>query len=392
MATKISTATGKGTSQEAGKSLIEGLKNDSGDPNLVLVFSSTKQDLKELAGLVQDAYPSSVVLSSSTSGEFDHLRDTKGEAVAWALWSDSMKVSASLGKDLKANVDGAVEAAIPEVADNPDLPHKTAILLIDPLSGNGEEASLMASAFLGPTVRLAGGAAGDDLKFEQAFVGVGKDVVSDALAIAVIQSATPLGIGVQHGHQPISPPLMVSKAEGGTLYTINDRPAFDVWKEAVKPVLEKEGVDIENVPSEELGGYLLRFEFGLIVGAHDYKIRAPLSLGENGALNCACGLPEGSVIRIMEGSGKDQIESARAAAVSARKALDGQEIAGAIIFDCICRNLVLGEEFQTAVKEMHKALDNCPLVGFETSGEIAMELGQTSGFHNTTTVVLAFPA
>jgi methyl-accepting chemotaxis protein len=32
-----------------------------------------------------------------------------------------------------------------------------------------------------------------------------------------------------------------------------------------------------------------------------------------------------------------------------------------------------------------------PVAGFETYGEIALDVGDMSGFHNTTTVVLAFP-
>ena len=32
-----------------------------------------------------------------------------------------------------------------------------------------------------------------------------------------------------------------------------------------------------------------------------------------------------------------------------------------------------------------------PLAGFETYGEIALDAGDMSGFHNTTTVVLALP-
>jgi methyl-accepting chemotaxis protein len=32
-----------------------------------------------------------------------------------------------------------------------------------------------------------------------------------------------------------------------------------------------------------------------------------------------------------------------------------------------------------------------PLIGFETYGEFAMAMGQMTGFHNATTVILAIP-
>ena len=61
------------------------------------------------------------------------------------------------------------------------------------------------------------------------------------------------------------------------------------------------------------------------------------------------------------------------------------------MFDCICRNLILGPKFADAVKAMSAELGNVPLAGFETYGEIALDAGDMSGFHNTTSVVLAFP-
>jgi methyl-accepting chemotaxis protein len=40
---------------------------------------------------------------------------------------------------------------------------------------------------------------------------------------------------------------------------------------------------------------------------------------------------------------------------------------------------------------MSEELGGAVLAGFETYGEIALDVGDMSGFHNTTSVVLAFP-
>ena len=68
------------------------------------------------------------------------------------------------------------------------------------------------------------------------------------------------------------------------------------------------------------------------------------------------------------------------------------KVAGALVFDCICRNLILEGDFSRAVLGMSEELGGAPLAGFETYGEIALDAGDMSGFHNTTSVVLAFPA
>jgi methyl-accepting chemotaxis protein len=43
------------------------------------------------------------------------------------------------------------------------------------------------------------------------------------------------------------------------------------------------------------------------------------------------------------------------------------------------------------VHGISEELGGVPLAGFETYGEIALDAGDLSGFHNTTTVVLAIP-
>ncbi len=93
----------------------------------------------------------------------------------------------------------------------------------------------------------------------------------------------------------------------------------------------------------------------------------------------------------MESPKEAQIASARKAAEVAFQATRGVKLAGAIVFDCVCRAVILEDDFSKAIDEIKDVLE-VPLIGFETYGEIAMEIGQLSGFHNTTTVVLLIPA
>jgi methyl-accepting chemotaxis protein len=263
-------------------------------------------------------------------------------------------------------------------------------MLLDPLAGRGEEATLLAATLLGEDVRLAGGAAGDDLHMRETFVLCGDRASTDAVALGLIFSKAPLGVGVCHGHVPLSQPLRVTRAEGGTVVSIEDRPAWDVWLEQTKASAAARGIDLDETTPESEGAFLLRYEAGLAAGA-GYKIRAPLSRNADGSINFACGIPEGAVIRITESEPSRQIASAREAARRARAQLGENRVAGAVVFDCICRNLILGEEFASAVRGIAEELGNVPLAGFETYGEIALDAGDMSGFHNTTTVVLAFP-
>jgi methyl-accepting chemotaxis protein len=210
------------------------------------------------------------------------------------------------------------------------------------------------------------------------------------VVIAQIFSKAPLGLGVCHGHKPLSDPLRVTKAHGNVVEEIEGRPAWDVWRERTRDAAMSHGIDVDNLASADEGSFLLRFEAGLAAG-NEYKIRAPLSRTSDGAIQFACGVPEGAVIRITESAPKDQVQSAREAARRARAKLGSGQAAGAVVFDCICRNLILRDGFKDAVHAMSEELGNVPLAGFETYGEIALDAGDMSGFHNTTSVVLAFP-
>ncbi len=393
--TSVVTASVDADASTAGCELADQLstKLDGKVAALIFVFASTKQPLEILVPPIVRRFPRATVLSASTAGEFTEAKVSKGAAVAAAITGD-FEVRAGMGSGLASNAEDAVAQALGQLPTEVDgYPHRTAVMLLDPMSGNGEEATLLAAAMMstdGP-VRLAGGAAGDDLAMETTHIGVGTRVAADAVIIASIFSKKPLGIGVSHGHAPLGDETVtVTKADGGTVFEFDGRPAWEVWKERTRAAAMADGIDPDNIPEGEIGAFLLRYEAGLASGS-EFKIRAPLSLGEDGSLSFACGIPEGAVARITESTPKRQVASAIKAAELARAQLSS-EPAGAIVFDCICRNLILGPEFDDAVGGISAALGGTPIAGFETYGEIALDVGDMSGFHNTTTVVLAFPS
>jgi hypothetical protein len=393
MTTTIATAIATGSARDAAASLVRETRQELGstEPTLVVAFASTAQPLAEMMGELAGAFRDAVLIGASTAGEFTERGDAKHSTSVFALAGD-FRVFAGMGTGLKDAPERAVEQAMQGLPrDVNGYPHRTAILLLDPLAGNGEEATLIASSMLGADVRLAGGAAGDDLKMVRTDVAFGRKSASDAIVLALIFSKSPLGVGASHGHRPVSQPLRVTKSSGNVVYEIENRPAYEVWTEHTRARALEQGIDVAALKRGEEGSYLLRYEAGLAAGADAFKIRAPLSRGDDGSISFACGIPEGSVIRITESVAERQIESAREAARRARAQLGGKRPAGAIVFDCICRNLILADDFGRAVRGMSEELGGARIAGFETYGEIALDVGDMSGFHNTTSVVLAFP-
>lgn len=393
--TRVATSLGKGP--HAIPAVLDGLDASlkGQRPVLVALFASIHHSLRELLDAAQRRWPSAVVLGCTSAGEFTEVEEAKHAISGFALAGD-FKVRAELASGLGHDPAAAVGEVVTAVSSSiDDYPHRTAILLLDPLSGQGEEATLLAATLLeheyGNPIRLVGGAAGDDLSMTSALVGLGDRVTSDAIAIAMIYSKLPFGIGVQHGHRPLSEPLTVTRAEGNVVYELDGKPAWDVWREQTREAARRRHIDVDALDESTLGGFFLTYE-GSLASGDAIKVRAPLVRVEHGALSFATGIPTGAVIRIAESDEYSQLRSARRAAELAQEQLGGLPVAGALVFDCICRNLLLSDAFHSAIDSISDALGNVPVAGFETYGEIALDVGDMSGFHNTTSVVLAIPS
>ncbi len=354
-------------------------------PVFLAVFASPEVELGAALKAFRERFPSACIMGSSTSGEFTEAGDGSKTVAVFALGGD-FKAFGGLAAGLASSPAKAVEAVLAaQPREVPGYDHRVAIVLLDPLAGHGEEAALLLAASLGD-VPLVGGAAGDDLAMTKTFVGFDSRVATDAIAVVTLFSKQPFGVGVVHGHRPCSTPLTATRVDGSVVLEIDGRPAWDVWRDHTAERARSVGLDPEGNP----GGYLLRYEAGLKVG-DGYKVRAPLSPKPGGGILFATPILEGTVFTIMESHPPEQIASAVAAARAAKEPLGDAPVAGALVFDCICRKLILGDRYVEAIQDVSRELGGAPLCGFETYGEVALNSGDMSGFHNTTTVVLAFP-
>ncbi|RZN35425.1 MAG: hypothetical protein EF813_08845 [Methanosarcinales archaeon] len=375
------------------KDELEGSRID-----LSIVYSSSKYDLGEVVDAVRKVTGDALLIGASSAGEFTERIVESGGVAVGLLSSDEIKVFTAMAE----GVTGDPEAAVKEIAaklpdDVADHPYTTAIVMIDGLSGVGEEVALLASYIFNRELSIVGGMAGDDFKMKETFVFCDDRVATDALSVCLFASKMPLFTGVKHGHIPISRALKVTRAQANVLYEINGAPAWSVWKEETAEIARNIGVDVEKlVDPAEIAQFFTNYSLGLATeNEGQYKIRWPVSINDDGALNFTCGITEGAVFRIMDGSDQEnQINAAEDAAVLAKESAENAgyfEFAGVLVFDCAVRQLMLGSRFPEAVDRFKKVLPGVPLLGWETYGELRLEPGQFSGFHNTTSVVLLLP-
>ena len=109
---------------------------------------------------------------------------------------------------------------------------------------------------LGAAVPLVGGCAGDDLEMRETLQLYGDEVLTDSVVAAGIASDAAIGIGVRHGWQRVGEPMLVTRSEGNLVYTLDDRPALDVYlgqSGAVGPECSNAGAFIRLAMTHPLG-------------------------------------------------------------------------------------------------------------------------------------------
>ncbi|MEA1992262.1 MAG: FIST N-terminal domain-containing protein [Thermodesulfobacteriota bacterium] len=401
MTTKLATglSSGKDSAAVATEAVLQAKKKlGENRVDLSIVYSSSLYDHSVVIDTVRKATNNAPLIGASTTGEFTEERVEKGSIAVGLLFSNDIKVFTAMAEGVKQDTEATIREVVANLPDNVDgYPYSTAILLIDGLSGVGEKVTLLASYFFKKGLRIVGGMAGDDFKMEKTFVFSDDKVCTNTLSVCLLASKMPLFTSVKHGHIPFSGALKATRTEGNVLYEINDRPAWEVWKEETAEAARKRGIDVEllKTPSK-IAQFFTNYMLGLAGEKEEqHKMRWPMGINEDGSLNFTCCIIEGTVFRIMDGGDMEkQISASEKVAIAARQSAENagySEFAGILIFDCAVKQLMLKDRFSESVDRIKKVLPGVPLLGWETYGEIRLEPGQFSGFHNTSSVVLLLP-
>ena len=150
--------------------------------------------------------------------------------------------------------------------------------------------------------------------------------------------------------------------------------------------------------SEAIKQSLLRlsiyYPLGLYVpGETEYLLRNALRCDEDGGLVCQGDAAEGQEVRLMMGTKEGALDAAVGAAQEAKDALKDKAIKGALIFESVSRNKLLGRLTEKELSRIKEVLGDVPLLGICTYGEQAplksLEHYGETYFHNETLAILA---
>lgn len=380
------------TARAVDDSLKTALKALAGAPaTLGVVFASPRHDLGAALDAAKRALPSVTFVGCTTAGEITENGLTRGGLALLLLSSSDLLLSMRSATDVKADprraagelARGFAESA--SQAASQGLQASSTMLLVDGLNGAGED---LVGELLGATRRfqqVVGGAAGDDGAFKATRVGHAGSAATDAAVALHVFSKLPWGVGVDHGLRPTTDRMQVTRATKNVVHEIGGRPAFEVYRDHAA----KRGT---TLAPESAGSFLIGNELGIYFFDRLHRARAPLAVGPDGSLTCAGEIPQGASVCILDGEPDSMVAAAGRAAEEARRSLDGGEAAAVLLFDCVCRGMILDGSFGREIEAVRAAFPGVPVAGFLTYGEIARFKGHMDGWHNTTAVVAAIPA
>lgn len=353
------------------------------DPKLVIVFSAITHDPAEVLAAAREAAPGVPVIGCSTHGEIAPGGPADGTVTVAAIGGPGFTVSTAVSR----RVSGRQREAGIEVArcvDGVDAPHKVLMVLTDGLIRDQESIVRGCYLALGAGVPLFGGAAADGWRMDAVYLMADGEVLGDAVVGATIGSEAPLSVAVRHGWRKVGEPMMVTSAANGRVYTLDDRPALDVY------------LDRLGAPPEAYTDAAAFTEFALPrplgvqrrSGVEARNLSTEVDIAGR-SIGGGMALDHGGLTWAMTGDQESILAATDAACQDALDGLGGLGPVGLFTFSCAALRAVLNDEgIQREGEHLAKWAGEVPYAGFYTYGEIARTHG-IDGFHNQTLAVLA---
>jgi hypothetical protein len=261
-----------------------------------------------------------------------------------------------------------------------------ALIFCDGIVENGSDLLKGIKDILGLSFPIFGASAADNFCFHKTYQYFDKEILSDSVTGLIFSGENIFGMGLRHGWKPLGRPHTITNVKGNVIKTIEEKPAVAIYEE----YFGKSRKEIEKTLIE----MSIYYPLGLYVpGETEYLLRNVLRIDEDGGLVCQGDASVGSDVRLMMGTKEWALDAATQAAQEAKDSLNGKEVKGALVFESISRNKLLGRLTERELSRIKQVLGNVPILGICTYGEQAplksLEHYGETYFHNETLAILA---
>lgn len=361
-------------------SALEASLSDGFEPNLAIVFISIKQDREALCDLLVKKEID--VLGATSSGEFIDGNQSEGEIVVMLMDinKDHYRILfEDIGqKSLEESANRLVEQAY-QAFEKPAFILLTTLIRSDGLFLDGESIVGFMEKKVGPEMTMFGGMAGDDLSFSGTWIFTNDQNTDYGMAALVLneEKISLQGLAFS-GWKPMGVSRTVTKSEGNLIYSIDKRPALEIYLH----LLGHQASSMEDQISffNNVG---VHYPFQVQRENREPKMCNPVGYdAEKQALICESDVPQNSQLRFSTPPDFDIIETVieKANDLKTEQKLEADAL---LIFSCAGRLSALGPMAQEENEGLQKLFD-VPMAGFYTYGEFGKGLNGKHEFHSTT--------
>ncbi len=369
----------KGKSTSAIKIALEESITDGYVPTLAIVFISIKQDRKAVAELLLEKEID--ILGATSCGEFINGHQSEGEIVILLL--DLSRDSYTIlfeeigNRSIHDAASEFAQAALQKFK-NPSL-----IICSTSMTSKGEyfDGEALVKGIekkLGPDKLFFGGMAGDDGTFTGSYIFThGRETDFGIVAIVLDGDKISLQGMAITGWKPMGIARTVTKSTGNLIYTIDDKPAIDMYFKYLGKEEKRNDNDFNLM--DDLG-----FSYPFIVEREpggETVLRTPRGIDEKeNALIVDLDTAEGTKLWFSMPPDFDIVEEIidEANQLKNKNQLDADAL---LIFSCAGRQPVLGP-LTTAENEGLHEVWKTPMAGFFTYGEIGRAKKGKQEFHS----------
>jgi len=194
------------------------------------------------------------------------------------------------------------------------------------------------------------------------------EIIEGGLSGIIFNNADSVMTGLTQGCSPISDVFTLTECEHHMAFSIDNRPALDVFKENIGEILARDinraaGYIFAGFPvtGSDTGDYLIRNIIGIdpdnnfVAIADDLKVNSPIMFCKRDSQTAIDDLKR------MLNTLKDRLE----------KDHNGLKPKGAFYISCLGRGQHMFGDVSSEIKHITDVLGDIPLIGFYANGEIA---------------------
>jgi len=310
----------------------------------VLSGDSNVTQLQEVLNLLTQKLPLSTIIGSSTAGEISNGKISKKRILISFSLFENVRVDDYYFPT--SDFSNGVKAASTVV----QVDTKACILFSEGLAGD-PESFLNGFSSVNTEIILAGGNAGDNLKFKKTYVIKGNQIYDEGVVLVSLSSHQ-LIVSNEYALDwtPIGREMCITKANKNIVYEIDHKPILDVYGYYLGPDA------IKNIPQDIIEFPLVKTNDGVTVA------RAMVGKATGGGIIFAGHFTEGDKVKFAIGN----IDDILAKAPRLQQNLIKRPIEATYIYSCSVRDLFLKSHLNY---ELELIEDIAPTAGFITYGE-----------------------